>query len=92
MVKFRHLPGVVIFAEVTADFVCPLPSARREGGLVNTRQSLFASNYASCLNATKAALDAGYSSKTAYSQGQRLLKNVEVQQVFVGRGGTPTGS
>ena len=49
---------------------------------MNTRQSLFASNYASCLNATKAALDAGYSSKTAYSQGQRLLKNVEVQQVL----------
>lgn len=31
-------------------------------------------------NATEAALQAGYSSKTAYSQGQRLLKNVEVQE------------
>ena len=29
-------------------------------------------------NATRAATAAGYSSKTAYSQGQRLLKNVEV--------------
>lgn len=30
------------------------------------------------LNATKAAERAGYSPKTAYSQGQRLSKNVEV--------------
>lgn len=29
-------------------------------------------------NATQAAISAEYSSKTAYSQGQRLLKNVEV--------------
>lgn len=31
------------------------------------------------LNATQAAIRAGYSAKTAYSQGQRVLKNVEVQ-------------
>lgn len=31
-------------------------------------------------NATKAAKEAGYSEKTAYSQGQRLLKKVEVQE------------
>lgn len=30
-------------------------------------------------NATEAAIKAGYSKKTAYSQGQRLLKNAEVQ-------------
>jgi phage terminase small subunit len=30
-------------------------------------------------NATQAALKAGYSEATAYSQGQRLLKNVEVE-------------
>ena len=30
------------------------------------------------LNATNAAISAGYSKKTAYSQGARLLKNVEV--------------
>jgi phage terminase small subunit len=41
---------------------------------------LFASNYvANKFNATQAAKDAGYSEKTSYSQGQRLLKNVEVQ-------------
>ncbi len=30
-------------------------------------------------NATQAAIRAGYSEKTAYSQGQRLLKHVEIQ-------------
>ena len=29
-------------------------------------------------NATQSAIKAGYSSKTAYSQGQRLLKKVEI--------------
>ena len=50
---------------------------------MNTRQSLFVDYYSGCLNATKSALDAGYSPKTAYSQGQRLLKNVEVQEALV---------
>lgn len=31
-------------------------------------------------NATQAAIAAGYSEKTAYSQGSRLLKSVEIQQ------------
>lgn len=31
-------------------------------------------------NATQAAIAAGYSEKTAYSQGSRLLKDVEIQQ------------
>src|SRR5699024_1057443 len=31
------------------------------------------------MNATKAAERAGYSKRTAYSQGQRLLKNVEIK-------------
>jgi hypothetical protein len=33
-------------------------------------------------NATKAAVTAGYSKKTAYSQGQRLLKNVEIKKAL----------
>ena len=40
----------------------------------------FAKEYLVDLNATQAALRAGYSKKTAYSQGQRLLKSVEIQQ------------
>jgi phage terminase small subunit len=42
-------------------------------------QRLFAKEYLVDLNATKAAIAAGYSKKTAYFQGQRLLKNVEVR-------------
>ena len=44
------------------------------------RQRIFAENYAENGNATEAAKAAGYSHRTAYSQGQRLLKNVEVMQ------------
>lgn len=36
-------------------------------------------------NATAAALAAGYSPKTAYSQGQRLSKTVEVQEAIKAR-------
>ena len=42
------------------------------------RQQLFVNFYLANPNATEAAKRAGYSDKTAYSQGQRLLKNVEV--------------
>lgn len=43
------------------------------------KQAAFVREYLVDLNATQAAIRAGYSEKTAYSQGQRLLKNVEVQ-------------
>ena len=42
------------------------------------QQQLFVREYLVDLNATKAALRAGYSEKTAYAQGSRLLKNVKV--------------
>lgn len=47
---------------------------------LNDRQIRFAEEYIIDLNATQAAIRAGYSEKTAYSMGQRLLKNVEVQK------------
>lgn len=43
------------------------------------KQKRFIEEYLVDLNATQAAIRAGYSEKTAYSAGQRLLKNVEVQ-------------
>ena len=46
---------------------------------LNERQRRFAEEYGVDRNATQAAVRAGYSPKTAYSQGQRLLKNVEVR-------------
>lgn len=45
---------------------------------MNERHKRFAEFYASCSNATEAAKKAGYSDKTAGSQGQRLLKKVEI--------------
>lgn len=44
------------------------------------KQRAFIDHYFMCgFNATEAAKRAGYSKDTAYSQGQRLLKNVEVK-------------
>lgn len=45
---------------------------------LNKRQKKFCEEYLIDLNATQAALRAGYSPKTAYSSGQRLLKDVEI--------------
>jgi phage terminase small subunit len=44
-----------------------------------TKKLEFAAEYAIDRNATQAAIRAGYSERSAYSQGSRLLKNVEVQ-------------
>lgn len=42
------------------------------------KQEAFVREYLIDLNATQAAIRAGYSAATAYSQGQRLLKDVEI--------------
>ncbi|HEI6782529.1 terminase small subunit [Yersinia enterocolitica] len=44
------------------------------------KQELFAREYLKDLNATQAAIRAGYSEKTAQVQSSRLLSNVMVQQ------------
>jgi len=53
-----------------------------QGNELAPRQAQFVAEYLIDLNATRAAQRAGYSPKTAYSQGQRLLKNVEVQSAI----------
>ena len=50
---------------------------KRKGGL-NAKQARFAAEYLIDLNATQAAIRAGYSEKTASSQGERLLRNDEI--------------
>ena len=52
--------------------------------LLNEKQQLFADYYIETLNATQSAIKAGYSEKTAYSQGQRLLKHVEIKDYIEG--------
>ncbi|MEP5728474.1 MAG: terminase small subunit [Sulfitobacter sp.] len=47
--------------------------------LNNSKWEVFAQEYLVDLNATQAAIRAGYSQKTAKSQGQRLLTNVDLQ-------------
>ncbi len=47
---------------------------------LNENQKLFCHEYLKDFNATQAATRAGYSAKTAYSQGQRLLKHVEAKK------------
>lgn len=49
---------------------------------MNNRQTLFAKEYAVSLNATQAAIKAGYSEHTAAEQGSRLLTNVQVQKAI----------
>lgn len=46
------------------------------------KQASFVAEYLIDLNATQAAIRAGYSQKTAHSIGQRLLKNVEIQSAI----------
>ena len=63
--------------------LCPDMDLRLEynsamGNKLPNRQARFVAEYLIDLNATRAAIRAGYSEKTAYSQGQRLLKKVEI--------------
>lgn len=47
---------------------------------LTAKQQRFCDEYLIDLNATQACIRAGYSKKTAYSQGQRMLKYVEVKK------------
>lgn len=49
---------------------------------LTAQQRLFVAEYLKDNNATQAAIRAGYSEKTAYSIGQRLLKKVEITQAI----------
>lgn len=47
--------------------------------MLTRRKQEFISHYITTKNATKSAELSGYSARTAYSQGSRLLSNVEVK-------------
>ncbi len=49
---------------------------------LNSKQQMFVDSYLQCFNRTKAALDAGYSEKTAYSIGAELLKKPEIKEAI----------
>lgn len=52
---------------------------------LNPKQSLFVDEYLKDLNATQAAIRAGYSKKTADQQASRLLTNVKVREYLAQR-------
>lgn len=56
------------------------PAKAKKGDELTPKQSLFVKEYLIDLNATQAAIRAGYSEKTAQEQGSRLLSNVIVSQ------------
>lgn len=49
---------------------------------LSSKQQSFVDHYLQTRNATQSAINAGYSSKTAHSQGPRLLENVEVKEAI----------
>ncbi len=49
---------------------------------LTARQAAFVNEYLIDLNATQAAIRAGYSKKTAGQIGERLLRNVEIQRAL----------
>lgn len=49
---------------------------------MNAKQRAFAVEYVKDRNATQAAIRAGYSAKTAYSQAHDLLKKPEIQSLI----------
>lgn len=50
--------------------------------MLTPKQQRFVEEYLIDLNATQAAIRAGYSAKTAHSQGERLLRNVEAAKAI----------
>lgn len=54
------------------------PSQRKRAQGMTARQRLFCLHYLKQLNSTQAAIQAGYSKKTAKAAGSRLLTNVNV--------------
>ena len=54
----------------------------KKAKILTPKQQRFVGEYLIDLNATKAAIRAGYSKKTAKQQGARLLTNVDIQTVI----------
>lgn len=49
---------------------------------LNNKQQLFVDSYLQCFNATKAALDAGYSEKSAHAIGWENLRKPEIKEAI----------
>ncbi|HSV24662.1 MAG TPA: terminase small subunit [Xanthobacteraceae bacterium] len=69
-------PPVRQFIQATQEPAAPKNAPAHK---FTARQALFMDHWMVSRNATQAAIAAGYSGKTAYSSGQRLLKQVEIK-------------
>jgi hypothetical protein len=56
--------------------------AKKRKSDLNIKQELFIKHYLMSFNQRKAAIEAGYSPRTADAQGSRLLKNVKVEEIL----------
>lgn len=83
----RVYPDSLKQYETTVDFHRGflLPFQRRGCACVTEKQKRFVNEYLIDLNATQAAIRAGYSPKTAQEQSSRLLSNVMVQNELAQR-------
>ena len=70
------------FKPVPLKLVARPPARAGMKGRGSVMRDRFSNEYLKDLNATKAAIRAGYSAKTAASQGQRLLKSTAVREAI----------
>lgn len=73
----KHL--IIILNDERNDIIC-LMTKDNEHSEIHLRQKKFCNEYLIDFNATKAAIRAGYSEASAYSQGHDLLKKPEIKK------------
>lgn len=75
---FFYLPGRIFGRRQHSPPPPPAPVGERTDLMLKGKKERFCEEYIIDYNATNAAIRAGYSEKSAYNQGSRLLKNDEV--------------
>lgn len=75
---FFYLPDRIFGRRQHSPPPPPAPVGERTGFMLKGKKERFCEEYIIDYDATKAAIRAGYSEKSAYNQGSRLLKNDEV--------------
>jgi len=77
-VKTAGEAAQAVMADVAADLTEALEERTTEARTLNIKNALFVAEYLLDLNATRAAIRAGYSAKTAGAIGHELLKKPEI--------------
>lgn len=75
---FFYLPGRIFGRRQHSPPPPPAPVGERTDLMLKGKKERFCEEYIIDYNATNAAIRAGFSEKSAYNQGSRLLKNDEV--------------